>query len=81
MKKRQRRGEPRHPAVVAADVQPMSLDEGSNRRRVVPLGRPEQGDRARPLAERNGESGYPTGATLIRLAPLGTLSRGAGEGR
>ena len=55
-KEGERRGEPRHPVVVAADMQPLAADQSADRGGVIPLGRAEQGDGARPLAERADKS-------------------------
>ena len=59
MEERQRGGKPRHPAVVAADVQPSAAaapgEEAADHHRVMPLGRAEQRDRAGVLGKRAGE--------------------------
>src|SRR5216684_585148 len=61
VKKLERSGEPRHPPVVAADMQPRLgcafTDEAADRRGIVPFGRAEQGDGAGLLGERAGEGG------------------------
>ena len=73
-------GKARHPAVVAAHMQPApnpaGRDKAPHDRRVMALGRSEQGHPARPFGERTGElvdRGHlrSRGVTLTRLAALG----------
>ena len=62
IKESERRGEPRHAAIVAADMQPRLTaafaGEAADRRRVMPLGSAEQRHGTGLLGERAGEFGH-----------------------
>ena len=63
-------GKPRHPAVIAADMQPrecMTLRDGvADRGGIVTFGCAEQGDCTRPLGERAGKLGERLHAGLVK---------------
>ena len=85
MKERERRGKPRHAAVVAADMQPSSTPAGAESPIAAasyPSGAPNRRDGARPLAERASDVGE---SCVIALSALqgereGTRSVSYGEG-
>src|SRR5215469_8959417 len=77
MEKRERRGKPRHPAVVTADMQPLPAYQVADGRRVITFRRAEQRDRARPLGERTREFGE---ARHAAPPPLPSPAGGGGSG-